>query len=462
MAVEKPYFILGLDVFEYREDKSETYGGYKKSKVFSSLNKALKLGEFEKACTLGIELDISCYTIILWKKLLYFITKEINIANPQLPLYLWKRVSYLHRFNKKLNTEKTTTKYITKKQLKQPIRLFLCNYQELRNRLIECITIISFSDKKKITPIPKITSKDFSLETLKLKLRAKKKGHLLVWRPQDPPEFVLPITEFVEILFSKDRIHNRIELLSYWLGWLFEWEKRFVKKTGSIFKCAERKQKGVHKKYHRDFVWMLWEIIFKKMKKDTKYISPNKIKQVCCLYNLFCFDYDKSGKKQRLSIIIWAIHYLIPKTPDISMNKPICAHTSLVVKMCGSVNAYYKKIEKNTKKYTSKANTKIAKSKRLAFASSEFIKAPCKTEKTYSKLQSKKRDISSYKPKISKRRNSKRQNLEEQRVNDIIKRKEQVSMQKKLAIARTLELDRQLQQKEAERKMSSYIYYTNY
>ena len=149
MAVEKPYFILGLDAFENRKNKLETYGGYKKSSVFSSLNKALKEGDFEKACTLGVELDVSCYTRMLWKKLLYFSTKEINIANPQLPLYLWKRIAFLHRMEKKLNTEQTTTKYISKKQLKQPLRLFLCNYQTFRNRLIECLTILAFSDKKK-------------------------------------------------------------------------------------------------------------------------------------------------------------------------------------------------------------------------------------------------------------------------------------------------------------------------
>ena len=34
MAVEKPYFILGLDAFENRKNKLETYGGYKKSSVF--------------------------------------------------------------------------------------------------------------------------------------------------------------------------------------------------------------------------------------------------------------------------------------------------------------------------------------------------------------------------------------------------------------------------------------------
>ena len=461
MAVEKPYFILGLDAFENRENRLETYGGYKKATVFSSLKKALKDGDFEKACTLGIELDVSCYTRVLWKKLLFFAIKEIHIANPQLPLYLWKRLSLFHRIEKKLNTEKTTTKRISIKQLKQPHRLFLCNYQQLRNRLIECITILSFSDKKRSPQIPKITSDDFSLETLKTKLKSKKKGHLLIWKPQDPPEFILPINEFVELLNTNRIKQDIIEQLTYWIFWLLEWEKRFIKKTGKSFKCAIRKQKGVHPKYHRDFVWLLWEIVFTIMKRKAKNLSPNKIRQVCSLYNLFCFDYEKSGKKQRMYLFIWAFHYIIPKIPEIKMNKPICSHPSLVIKMCGSVNAYYKKIEKNTYKYTAQANEKVAKSKRMAFASEEFVKAPCKIDKKLisAKTQTKP-SISKPKTKIFQRRNSKRQLLEEQRVRNIIKRKEQAVEQEKLTIAKQVEFDRRLQQIQEQRKNANYVFYT--
>ena len=99
MTVPQHYF-LSLDAFNNRENNLETYGGYKKTEIISLFLKEIKKNNFEKACALGVELDISDFTHLLLKKLLYFSVKEINITNPQLPLYLWKRFSYIYRFEK--------------------------------------------------------------------------------------------------------------------------------------------------------------------------------------------------------------------------------------------------------------------------------------------------------------------------------------------------------------------------
>jgi len=86
--------------FNKREDKMETFSGYKKSNVLSCLLKAIKEKSLQKACFWAIELDISGHEEVLWKKLIDFSLKEINTCNPKLPYYLWNRTKNFISFKK--------------------------------------------------------------------------------------------------------------------------------------------------------------------------------------------------------------------------------------------------------------------------------------------------------------------------------------------------------------------------
>ena len=340
---------------------------------------------------------------------------------------------------------------MSKTSKKPIIKLYLCNYQEIRNRIVECITILALSDKRKSVKIPKITKNDLKLEYINNKLITKEKNYTTVWRSQDPNEFIIPINEFIELLYKK-KIINRFEKLIYWVYWLVKWDNVFFKKTGKIFKCAEREQCNVDKKYYRDFVWILWEIILKKMKFVHKE-KPNPIiiQQVGSLYNLFCLNYSKSGKKQRLSLLCWAIQYIIPTTPEIHITKPICMYPSLVLKMCGSVNVLYKKIELNTTRYTSKYNSEIVKFEKHNKANKEMLKFPNKKRKKEPlierKIQPKQRILT-------------RQQIKEKiRVDKIIRKKKQIDNLNRIKKSQQLELEKKFIQQINERNKPFFIYH---
>ena len=73
--------------------------------------------------------------------MIIYACKEINVINPNLPSYLWKR------YNEFLQV---TMEY-DKKSLK--------NVQESRNRLCDLLCVIALSPNKKIPSIKKIDTK---------------------------------------------------------------------------------------------------------------------------------------------------------------------------------------------------------------------------------------------------------------------------------------------------------------
>jgi len=115
------------------------------------------------------------------------------------------------------------------------------------------------------------------------------------------------------------------------------------------FACAVREHDSIKKKFHTDWVWIIWDTILLNIQKDYAYIDRNK--QILSLYKLFCWDYKKSGKNTRLYLLRLAILYMIPNIPPIKYNISVCQYPKIIIKNCLIVNNIYFKIIKASKKY---------------------------------------------------------------------------------------------------------------
>ena len=138
---------MNVDTLDFlkkkKKDKQITYNGYKKSQILSTLQKELMKGNINKSCSLAAELHISGFITPLLNKLITFASKEINCANPRIAEYIWNRY-------KNIVIDK-----------KNPISS--CNIQIHRNYIIEMVSVLALSNKKKCPKITKIKKKDFSL-----------------------------------------------------------------------------------------------------------------------------------------------------------------------------------------------------------------------------------------------------------------------------------------------------------
>ena len=75
--------------------KKNTLGGYPITKVNQALEKCLHSSQIEHACYWSFQLLISGKINQVWDKLINFLYKNINLGNPLLPDWLYKKEKYL-------------------------------------------------------------------------------------------------------------------------------------------------------------------------------------------------------------------------------------------------------------------------------------------------------------------------------------------------------------------------------
>ena len=89
-----------------QEFKTNAFSGPPKSKVSSAMEKCIAEEKLEAANYWAFQLLLSGLSINLWNKLLNISIKQINIANPTLPIFL-------------LNRTKNGKRYVIKKNIKK-------------------------------------------------------------------------------------------------------------------------------------------------------------------------------------------------------------------------------------------------------------------------------------------------------------------------------------------------------
>ena len=138
------------------KDKQKTYSGYKKSQVWTSLQKELLKNNMDQALNWFVELVLSGQSIQLFDKLVMFFMKEINIANPNLPSYL---LSEYIKFTEIINILDCDHQIIA-------------NHQVIRNHLCEIVSILCLSNKQKIIKNIKFKNDEFTPNTIRNKIEA--------------------------------------------------------------------------------------------------------------------------------------------------------------------------------------------------------------------------------------------------------------------------------------------------
>jgi hypothetical protein len=271
--------------------KKITFSGYQKSDVLSALQKSILDNKVEEACHWAGEMLVSGHLMECWDRLILINSKNINVANPNFPFYLWSRFVQAIQIiqDEKYHGEKSLT---------------LRNNQECRNHLTDIVTIMSLSPKNKIKNSPKVTNEDFRLDYFEGKLEAKNINLLeKIIKHNDPSEINIVVNELAFQLTSRT---GNLDKALYWLNWILEWEKLNIKKSDG-FNCAIRVRKYIKPQYHHDIIWLIWDVIFQEA---TIRGNDALNKQLIGLFKLFKYNFTSPGKRKKTQLIVHAIDLL--------------------------------------------------------------------------------------------------------------------------------------------------------
>ena len=119
------------------EFKTTAFSGPPKSKVASAMEKCIAEEKLEAANYWAFQLLLSGLSMNLWNKLLNITIKQVNIANPTFPIFL-------------LNRTKKWEQICQQKDYQKKNVLNIRNNQEIRNMLIELVSILTLSRKRKM------------------------------------------------------------------------------------------------------------------------------------------------------------------------------------------------------------------------------------------------------------------------------------------------------------------------
>ena len=175
----------------------------------------------ENSCNWISELIASGYICETLFGLIIYTCKEVNISNPNIPIYMWNRFKLLYK-NYKIDSEDPKN---------------LRNNMVLRNTCAEFVSILCLSSKNKCYDKISIDNNDFDEQFIKTKLNANNFNLIQgIINDDDPTELSMIINEFAYNLYNKN-----INMSFYWLYWLIEWDKVNIKKYGKYI-CAYRKK----------------------------------------------------------------------------------------------------------------------------------------------------------------------------------------------------------------------------
>ena len=282
-----------IDSRMLKDFKTQTFGGYNISKASSALDKAILEDKLEPALHWTLQLFLSGIVSPLWAKLMTLACKTINIYNPKLPEFI---------YNKNLQWQAI----IDNSKFTKENVLLLRNHPAVRLLLVEIVSILVLSKKRKLNTLPTIKKNEFIIDNFKSKLEAKNSNLIdTIIIDGDPSEIKIAINEMAF------HIHNKnINKTLYWLNWILEWEKINSKKYGK-YECASRTVSGVDSKYYKDVVWLIWSVVNKIAQLKSSIGFNNEWnKQIQCLWKLYTNKFTPSTRTKKQNYIIWSILYI--------------------------------------------------------------------------------------------------------------------------------------------------------
>ena len=186
----------------------------------------------------------------------------------------------------------------------------LRNHPEIRNILVELVIVLCLSKKKKLESGKKIKKTDFIIENFKKNLEAPNNNLIdKIAKREDPSEMKIAVNEL-----GYHILKGNISKVYFWINWILEWDKSNTKKYGT-YDCAYRLIRGIENKYHKNVIWLIWEMI--KVVKDVKMQDHEAIyrervnKQINYLWTMFVYKYSNAQRNRKIPFILWSANYII-------------------------------------------------------------------------------------------------------------------------------------------------------
>ena len=295
----------------------KSFSGYKKTDVKKILLKELANGNIEATNYWSAEMICSGYLLDLWECILLFMSKNINMGNPNISKYIELRYGNFKNICTDLSI------------------LDLRNNEKIRLLFSEIITILCLSKKKYPYTSVKIQNTDFEIVNLNKKLKAENGEYAKIcFKKNDSQQYYIALNELVyHLLVTKNH-----SMCFYWIEWIMQFCTN-CKKKKMILKCESRTFIDVEFKYKEDVIWVIWEI-FMKFAQKKKHIFKN----IKALLNLFCIKYKLTSKKKRKFLMYFAVSLLLD---EYNHSTPIFTENEKIENIKKKINVIYKEVKKN-------------------------------------------------------------------------------------------------------------------
>ena len=310
------------DIRTVKDFKGITFSKFKKSDARKELLKSLFNGSIEPACYWTAEFICAGHFVDVWNILLFFMSNNIHLGNPKLPLYMDLRFDFFKQIlvNGFVNNE-----------------IRLRNNIKIRELFAEIVCILCLAKKKNSFDSITVDSKDFNMTNITTKLKADaiiygKKSFM----SNDPKELFIAINE---LAFHISKKSKNMLFACYWVEWILEFE-RVCKKKNECCKAERRAFIPVDSKYQKDVIWIIWQLLLAESMEKGK--SINKIMK--SLLNLFCIRFTVSSKRKKKFIIYFAISLL---TDNVDVSIPLYSNEAAIESVKKKINIVYKQVKKN-------------------------------------------------------------------------------------------------------------------
>ena len=292
--------------------------GYKLGKVRLALRKALKSGEIEPACYWGGELLCSYRAEDYWEEIISFYSKHINVASPNLAIYLSERTRNFKAIATALDERELRNDY------------------DVRRIFAEVTTVVILSRRRAIlrTP-PKFQLTALEMTSISPLLRADSSSLAYKYLSKgDPTDIHIPLNELgFHLSFDK----GDANLACYWIDWLLYYISEMRKQKRQL-RIEKRLWPAVQDKYKDNPIWAVWDCL----KGTSKQLENSKVERIVeALSNVFCLRFTDSSPTRRRHIMYTAVHFIIDEPRQYPA---LCRDMERVTKVKDRIDLIYSQI----------------------------------------------------------------------------------------------------------------------
>lgn len=312
------------DVRSAADFKGLTFSKFKKTAAKKELLQCLCTKKIESACYWSAELICAGHYTDLWESIIQFLSKNIHLGNPRLPIYLAMRFD---------NFKAVVENGYANDELR------LRNNAKIRSIFAEIVATLCYSSTKHSIEAIKINKdEEFNMGHMACRLKAPTVDFgKASFRAADPRELYVAVNELAYHV-GKD-VQNTVDAC-YWIEWILEYET-LCKKRREKCQCERRTFAQVQDKYQMDTVWLVWDVLLEETQRRQ---SPIIDKIMQALLALYCIRYTSGSKKRRRFILYFGVSLL---TESYDVKRCIVSNKGIVDKVVKGIDVVYRDVKKN-------------------------------------------------------------------------------------------------------------------